>query len=113
MFGLKSSTKTKRKLIKTPTIQMNSINDNKILHNIPSVSKIAPLPENKSHGILPVLSLDGRDSSSLNQSDEDLSTNIEKTNNLQPVGKQKEKKTQTMTFEFLVHFRFFPCQSTN
>jgi hypothetical protein len=78
MFGLKSTTKTKRKLIKHPAIQ---INETKILHNIPSVSEIAPLPENKSHGLLPVLSLDGRDSPESIQSDDQLLTNTEQTNN--------------------------------
>jgi len=89
MFSFQRSNKTKRKLTKTPAIQINSPVETKILHNIPSISQIAPLPENKSHGILPVLSLDGRDSPNLTQSDVQLSLNTEKTKNSnghQPVG---------------------------
>jgi hypothetical protein len=97
MSGLKNSSKNKRKLTKTPAIQMNS-NDVKLLYNIPSVSQIAPLPENKSHGILPVLSLDGRDSPNSIQCDDELSSNIEKTN--QPVG-EKRKFLFTLLLEEL------------
>jgi len=89
MFGFQRSNKTKRKLTKTPAIQINSPVETKILHNIPSISQIAPLPETKSHGILPVLSLDGRDSPNITQSDDQLSLNTEKTKNSnghQPVG---------------------------
>lgn len=92
MFGLKSTSKNKRKLTKTPAIQMNITNEPKILYNIPSVSQIAPLPENKSHGILPVLSFDVRDSPNFIQcDDDDLSSDTEKTNNHRPVGEEKKK----------------------
>jgi hypothetical protein len=83
MFGLKISNKNKRKLIKTPAIE------GRILHNIPSVSQIAPLPENKSHGILPVLSLDGRDSLDSMDTDDDPSAETGKTKNRQPVGNKR------------------------
>ncbi len=89
MFRLKSSSRNKRKLTKTPAIQLNPSDEAKILYNIPSISQIAPLPETKSHGILPVLSLDGRDSPNITQSDDQLSLNTEKTKNSnghQPVG---------------------------
>jgi hypothetical protein len=86
MFGFKSSSKTKRKLTKTPAIQLNPSNEMKILHNIPSVSQIAPLPENRSHGILPILSLDGRDSP---EYDDELLLNTDKTNNSQRVGVER------------------------
>ncbi|CAF3839267.1 unnamed protein product [Adineta steineri] len=89
MFGFKRSNKTKRKLTKTPAIQTNASIESKILYNVPSVSQIAPLPENKSHGILPVLSLDGRDSSDIIQSNDQLEVNTEKndhSNGHQPVG---------------------------
>ena len=62
MFRFKSSNKNKRKPARTsPTPISNTQADPKLLYNIPSVSQIAPLPQNKSHGILPVLSMDGRD----------------------------------------------------
>ncbi len=73
--------------MKTPAIQMNSSTEGRILHNIPSVSKIAPLPENKSHGILPVLSLDGRDSpDDFMDADDNPSGEIGKSTNRHPVG---------------------------
>lgn len=62
MFRFKSSSKNKRKgTIPSPTPAVQNSTDAKMLYNIPSVSQIAPLPQNKSHGILPVLSMDGRD----------------------------------------------------
>ncbi|CAF0764316.1 unnamed protein product [Didymodactylos carnosus] len=39
----------------------NQDESQKILHNIPSVSQIAPIPTNQSSSVLPILSLDGRD----------------------------------------------------
>jgi len=92
MFGLKISSKNKRKLTKTPAIQTNSSHETKVLYNVPSVSQIAPLPENKSHGILPVLSLDGRDSPILLSFDDDISLNTDETKNSndhRPVGEEK------------------------
>jgi len=92
MFGLKISSKNKRKLTKIPAIQTNTSHETKVLYNVPSVSQIAPLPENKSHGILPVLSLDGRDSPDLLSFDDDLSSKTDKTKNSndhQPVGEEK------------------------
>ena len=86
MFGIKVSNKNKRKLIKTPAIQMNSSIEGKILHNVPSVSQIAPLPETKSHGILPVLSFDGRDSPDFINAEDDLSFETGKTKTRQRVG---------------------------
>jgi len=50
----------------------------KIIHNIPSVSQIAPLPANRSHGILPVLSLEGRNTVEFISSDDETTD--------QPVG---------------------------
>lgn len=97
MFGMKNVSKTKRKLTKTPAIQMNSSNEPKILHNIPSVSQIAPLPENKSHGILPVLSFDGRDSPDFTQYDDELMLNTENTTDLTNhprVGNEKEFRVE-------------------
>ena len=76
MSGLKSSHKTRQK-------------SSKILHNIPSGSQIAPLPENTSHGMLPVLSLDGRNSPKSLQADNQSVLNTEITihsNGLQAVG---------------------------
>jgi hypothetical protein len=89
MFGFKRSTKPKRKLTKSPAIQANSSIDTKVLYNIPSVSQIAPLPENKSHGILPILSLDGRDMPDIISSDDPSVPTPEPTdlpNSHQPVG---------------------------
>jgi hypothetical protein len=100
MLGSKILSKNKRKLTKTPAIQINSSSETKILHHIPSVSQIAPLPENRSHGILPILSLDGRDSPNFIQCDDELSSNTEKANNSnnhQPVGEDKK------TFKFDLH----------
>ena len=95
MFGFKSSSKGgKRKSSKPSTPPANSSNEPKVLYNVPSVSQIAPLPQNKSHGILPVLSLDGRDAPNLilsEASDSDLSANAPDANsetNRQPVGKR-------------------------
>jgi len=94
MFGFKNSSKSKRKSSKntttTPTATTSS--DTKVLYNVPSVSQIAPLPQNKSHGILPVLSLDGRDAPNIMQSEtseNDLTLNTTTANNengRQPVG---------------------------
>ncbi len=79
MFGSKNLSKNKQKLIKTSAIQINSLNDtNNILYDI------SPLPENESHDILPILSLDGRDSSDIIQNDDD--DLLFETNNYQPVG---------------------------
>jgi hypothetical protein len=89
MFGLKSSSKNKRKLTKIPAIQMNLANDAKILYHVPSISQIAPLPENKSHGNLPILSFDGRDSLDFIPTDDELSSNTEKTNHSPRVGEEK------------------------
>ena len=97
MFGFKRSSKPKRKSGKSPTrlsINNNQSAEPKMLYNIPSVSQIAPLPQNKSHGILPVLSLDGRDAPNLmplEPSDPDLANDHETTSNnnesnRQPVG---------------------------
>lgn len=97
MFGFKRTSKTKHKSGKSPTRpSMNNTQsaEPKMLYNIPSVSQIAPLPQNKSHGILPVLSLDGRDAPHLmpsETSDPDQpidheTTNNNNENNRQPVG---------------------------
>jgi hypothetical protein len=91
MFGLKISSKNKRKLTKTPAIQTNSSHETKVLYNVPSVSQIAPLPQNKSLGTLPVLSLDGRDAPNVMQSEtseNDLTLNATSNNEngRQPVG---------------------------
>ena len=61
MFGFKGTSKSKRKASKNPPAPISPVNENKPLYNVPSVSQIPSLPQNKSHGILPVLSLDGRD----------------------------------------------------
>jgi len=110
MLGSKILSKNKRKLTKTPAIQMNSSNETKILHHIPSVSQIAPLPENRSHGILPILSLDGRDSPNFIQCDDELSSNTEKTNNSnnhQPVGEDK-KPLNSIYIIIIKSLYFFP-----
>lgn len=93
MFGFKSSNKNKRRLAKTTaTPTNNASNEPKAFHNVPSVSQIAPLPKNKSHGILPVLSLDGRDAPNVMQSESsesDLTANATIQNEeagRQPVG---------------------------
>lgn len=97
MFGFKSSGKSKRKSTKTATPPANNSSEPKTLYNVPSVSQIAPLPQNKSHGILPVLSLDGRDAPNLilsEQSDSNLSVNVSDENgetNRQPVGKTRQR----------------------
>ncbi|CAM4879571.1 unnamed protein product [Rotaria socialis] len=70
MFGFKSSSKNKRKPAKNPTPSLSTSSETKHFPNVPSVSQIAPLPQNKSHSILPVLSLDGRDAPSSIQSEE-------------------------------------------
>lgn len=76
---------------------MTSTNENKPLYNVPSVSQIPSLPQNKSHGILPVLSLDGRDAPNHMQSENseiDLTThNTPSTNEngRQPVGLMSQK----------------------
>ncbi len=69
MFKFKnSSNSSKRKSsgkgTTTPTNSNTPPSGNsemKIFPNVPSVSQIAPLPENQSHGMLPVLSREGRD----------------------------------------------------
>lgn len=92
MFGFKGSSKSKRKSSKNTTTPINSSNETKPLYNIPSVSQIAPLPQNKSQSILPVLSLDGRDAPNIIQteaSETDLTANTTTTtneNSRQPVG---------------------------
>ncbi|CAF2419981.1 unnamed protein product [Rotaria sp. Silwood2] len=92
MFGFKSSSKSKRKSNKSPTTPINTSNETKHFHYVPSVSQIAPLPQNKSHGILPVLSLDGRDAPSSmpsEASENDLPSNAATSNSAsgrQPVG---------------------------
>jgi len=92
MFGFKSSSKSKRKSPKNPPTPINTSNETKVLYNVPSVSQIAPIPQNKSHGTLPVLSLDGRDApNSLpsETSETDLTSNTTTSNNengRQPVG---------------------------
>jgi len=96
MFGFKGSSKSKRKSSKntttaTPSPTIPTSNDTKPLYNVPSVSQIAPLPQNKSHGILPVLSLDGRDAPNVMQSEtseNDLTLNATSNNEngRQPVG---------------------------
>ena len=96
MFGFKRSTKSKRKLTKSPAIQAHSSIDTKVLYNVPSVSQIAPLPENKSHGILPVLSLDGRDMPDIISSDDPSASTAEATdlpNGHQPVGEYLARST--------------------
>ena len=67
-----------------------------MLYNVPSVSQIAPLPQNKSHGTLPVLSLDGRDAPHAMQSETsetDLTSsngsNANAESDHQPVGEMK------------------------
>ncbi|CAF3364548.1 unnamed protein product [Rotaria sp. Silwood1] len=78
-----SVNESKRKSNKSPTTPINTSNETKF-HYVPSVSQIAPLPQNKSHGILPVLSLDGRDAPNPMQSDtseNDLTLNTTTTNN--------------------------------
>lgn len=99
MFSFKTSSKNKRKTNKnSPTPITTTSTENKPLYNIPSVSQIAPLPQNKSHGTLPVLSLDGRDAPVIMQSDasepdslEDSNTSTN-TNSRQPVGELLEYK---------------------
>ena len=94
MFGFKSASKSKRKAaVNIPLSTVNASNEPKVLYNVPSVSQIAPLPQNKSHGTLPVLSLDGRDAPLAMESEtseNDLaSSNGSKTNpesDHQPVG---------------------------
>ncbi|CAF3831911.1 unnamed protein product [Rotaria magnacalcarata] len=83
--SIKESSKNKRKSNKYPRKQSNSLNETKILYNIPSVSQIAPLPEVQSHGILPVLSLDRRDSSNTAESDDVFSLNTDVSNDHQLV----------------------------
>ncbi|UJR27569.1 hypothetical protein I4U23_008850 [Adineta vaga] len=69
-IGAATTTEASRKAAKNnPPPPINKSNENKILYNVPSVSQIAPLPQNKSHGILPVLSLDGRDAPNPMQSE--------------------------------------------
>ena len=92
MFRFKISSKNKRKSTKSASPSINTSNEAKTLHNIPSVSQIAPLPQIKSHGILPVLSLDGRDAPNPMPSDtldNDSTTNITTSDDehgRQPVG---------------------------
>jgi hypothetical protein len=95
MFGFKNSSKSKRKSSKnttTPPPTITASNETKPIYNVPSVSQIAPLPQNKSHGILPVLSLDGRDAPNIMQSEtseSDLTLHTTTANNenaRQPVG---------------------------
>lgn len=88
MFGFKRSNKSKRKLTKSPAIQTNSSIDCKVLFNVPSVSQIAPLPKNKSHGILPVLSLDGRDLDDVDPTDEPSTPTSPIDLNESPSGRQ-------------------------
>ncbi|CAF1493763.1 unnamed protein product [Rotaria sp. Silwood1] len=80
MFGSTISKSNRRKLTRYHTIHVNSSIETEILHNIPSVSQIAPLPESKSPGILPILSLDRRDSSKSIVSDSELLQDTETTN---------------------------------
>ncbi|CAF1555536.1 unnamed protein product [Adineta steineri] len=92
MFGFKKSSKSKRKPTKNAPSPINTSSETKMLYNVPSVSQIAPLPQNKSHGTLPVLSLDGRDAPNPMQSEtseNDLTVNTTTANSengLQPVG---------------------------
>ena len=92
MFGFKGSSKNKRKTPKNPPAPINSSNENKPLYNVPSVSQIPSLPQNKSHGMLPVLSLDGRDAPNgmeAEASEADLTSNTATStteNGRQPVG---------------------------
>jgi hypothetical protein len=92
MFGFKSSSKNKRKTPKNPPTPISLPSENKPLYNVPSVSQIPSLPQNKSHGMLPVLSLDGRDAPNPMQSEAseaDLTlntTNSTNENGRQPVG---------------------------
>ncbi|CAF2089412.1 unnamed protein product [Rotaria magnacalcarata] len=65
-----SLTENKRKTAKNTTTSLSTSSETKHFPNVPSVSQIAPLPQNKSHSILPVLSLDGRDAPSSIQSEE-------------------------------------------
>lgn len=96
MFPFKSSSKNKRKSAKTTPATIHTSNDPKLLPNVPSVSQIAPLPANKSHSILPVLSLDGRDAPNPMQSEaseSDLTPSITTANSegtRQPVGVYKK-----------------------
>ncbi|CAF3652491.1 unnamed protein product [Adineta steineri] len=63
------TTESKRKPTKNAPSPINTSSETKMLYNVPSVSQIAPLPQNKSHGTLPVLSLDGRDAPNPMQSE--------------------------------------------
>jgi hypothetical protein len=108
MFGFKSSSKNKRKLLKHAAISTNSSNEPRVLYNIPSVSQIAPLPQNKSHGILPVLSLDGRDAPILMQSEMSetnltlhTTTSTEETGR-QPVGEYVKPFSNLQSLLFLL-----------
>ncbi|CAF0786282.1 unnamed protein product [Rotaria sordida] len=79
-----SVNESKRKSNKNPPTPISTSNETKHFHYVPSVSQIAPLPQNKSHGILPVLSLDGRDAPILMQSETsetDLTSNTTTSNN--------------------------------
>ena len=92
MFGFKGTSKSKRKTSKNSPTPISTSNENKPLYNVPSVSQIPSLPQNKSHGMLPVLSLDGRDAPNPMQSETsetDLSSNTTTSTNengRQPVG---------------------------
>lgn len=107
MFGFKRISKTKRKSGKNSTppavTNNNASAEPKMLYNIPSVSQIAPLPQNKSLGVLPVLSRDGRDAPHLippetsdpDQSNDQEITNDETDSNRQLVGVRYEEIDQT------------------
>jgi hypothetical protein len=92
MFGFHSSSKKNRKSSKNTTTPINTTTEAKILYNVPSVSQIAPLPQNKSLGMLPVLSRDGRDAPNIIQSEpseNELTANTTTLNSegsRQPVG---------------------------
>jgi hypothetical protein len=92
MFGFKGSSKNKRKTPKNSPTPISTSNETKPLYNVPSVSQIPSLPQNKSHGILPVLSLDGRDAPNIIQSETSetdltlITTVSTNENGRQPVG---------------------------
>ena len=92
MFNFKGTSKNKRKTSTKPSTPISPSNENKPIFNIPSVSHIPSLPQNKSHGILPVLSRDGRETlhpMESENSETDLTVNNTTStseNDRQPVG---------------------------
>jgi hypothetical protein len=110
MFGFKGSSKNKRKTPKNPPTSISSSSENKPLYNVPSVSQIPSIPQNKSHGMLPVLSLDGRDALNLMQSETsetDLTSNATRSTNengRQPVGEYLRSFNPYITFKFCSYY---------